>query len=157
MRSVLKRLVVLWKGLSPPTAHYLLPGLCLAHILASMRRWPAWLCSGNGHGRTVDVLSGWPKKTFLSTICHILSSSGRWIHITQNPEWRSLEMKETWASKWGCQVLSPGATVDFLCHQSHPQKYWGAQCKIKMWILLFNHQDKTFFYDPAFLWAYEHS
>ena len=49
-------LTVLWKALSPLTTHYLLPGTRLAHTLASVRRRPARLCSGNVHGGLVDVL-----------------------------------------------------------------------------------------------------
>ena len=91
-------------------------------------------------GESWMSFSGWPKD--LPTCHPPYSFQFRGLNTYHPESWMegSLEMKGTWASKSGCQVLSSGATVDFLCHQSHLRD----PVQNKNVNTLFNHQDKTF-------------
>lgn len=129
MRSIIKRLVVLWKRSESsycplPLARFMPgPHLSLHEKVACMALFWQWTWENCGCPFQADL------KTFLSTICHILSSSGaEYIspRILNGGVWR---WKEPEPPEWGCWVLSPGATVDFLCHQSQFSNTEGPNAK----------------------------
>lgn len=112
------------------------PHLSLHEKAAWMAVFWKWTWGNRGCPFQADL------KTFPPTIHHILSSSGGWIHITQNPEWRGVwRWKEPEPPSQDAKSCLLGPQWIF----SAIRAIWGTQCKIKMWILCSIIRIKLFF------------
>ena len=151
-----KRWVVVWQSSEP--SYYqipLSPSAHLAHISASVRRWPLYLWDwvlAMDVREMVDVLfrltykSSHPPSAIFFPVLGAECISSRVLD-------RGLEVKGTWASKSGCWGLSAGPMVDsLLCPPSGPaSELLRAPVQNENVGTLFKHQDKTF---PLLPWSF---